>query len=499
MRDNAGIRKFVLCFLFGPDARGRRSAKRVIKMLHLEGCASTLVGNAVVRGVSGGERKRVSISEALVSNARLLCLDEISTGLDATVTFDIIASIRAWTRSMKGTVVMSLQQATPEAFNLFDDIILLREGTTVYHGARDALPHYLAARGFVPHAHEDLAECVHCALHVLNFGEGGGKFYFFFSRFFSFASYCVDMLNSPTTVLLRKDAALPPDALRTTADLAAAWRSVATDHPKAPPEPLALNSPFAVRQYAVTFPRPARAAFRALAVRQSKLSLRNSTVLKARCFVSCFNSIVLGLIWFQLGVSQGQAKLGLFVFSLAQMAFANFPETAWVVEFKRVALKQIKLGMYPASLYTAAATLLQVPIAAAESALFCCILYFMTNLERDAGRFFFFYLIVFLVNMAVGSLFRALAFALDTQEAAAAAPGPFIALQLVFAGFLIAPANMGTSMWMIWLYFSSVFAYGARSLSQNEFLSPSYQIYPAVRISHTLSHLLYLNPCFFCF
>lgn len=225
-------------------------------------------------------------------------------------------------------MIRPLVQATPEVFNLFDDVILMREGTTVYHASRAGLGGYLSARGFVPHSHEDLADFV------------------------------VYMLNSPTAVLMRNGAALPTDALRTTSDWAGEWRANVV-LPKAPPEPLELPSPFAVHQYVVTFPRPAAAAFRALVVRQSKLSLRNSTVLKARCFVSSFNAIILGLIWYNLGVEQGGAKLGMFVFSLAQMAFANFPETAWVVEYKRVALKQIRLGMYPASLYTIAGTLLQ--------------------------------------------------------------------------------------------------------------------------------------------
>ena len=56
-------------------------------LLALEGCIDTIVGNDLVRGVSGGEKKRVTISEALVTNARVLCMDEISTGLDAVSLF----------------------------------------------------------------------------------------------------------------------------------------------------------------------------------------------------------------------------------------------------------------------------------------------------------------------------------------------------------------------------------------------------------------------------
>ena len=124
--------------------------ERVLTLLKLQNCANTLVGNELVRGVSGGEKKRVTIAEALVSNARLLCMDEISTGLDASVTFDICASIRAWAQELRGTVIIALLQPTPEVYNQFDDILLMREGTVVYHGPRVELPGYLTSLGFTP-------------------------------------------------------------------------------------------------------------------------------------------------------------------------------------------------------------------------------------------------------------------------------------------------------------------------------------------------------------
>ena len=165
------------------------------------------------------------------------------------------------------------------------------------------------------------------------------------------------------------------------------------------------------------------------------------------------------------------------------MSFANFPEVPWAVSFRSVGFKQIRAGMYPAWAYVAAATILQIPVAAVEAAFFSIILYFMAHLQRDAGRFFFFYLVTFLVDMAVGSLFRLIAYAVPTVEAASAAPGPFVALQLAFAGFLIAPASMGTAVngigWMVFLFYTSVFAYGARSMAHNEFFSPSYNLFAA--------------------
>jgi ABC-type multidrug transport system ATPase subunit len=61
-------------------------------------------------------------------------MDEISTGLDAAVTYNIVAALRAWARTTNGTAVIALLQPTPEVFDQFDELLLLREGCPVYHG-----------------------------------------------------------------------------------------------------------------------------------------------------------------------------------------------------------------------------------------------------------------------------------------------------------------------------------------------------------------------------
>jgi ABC-type multidrug transport system ATPase subunit len=103
-----------------------RKVDDVIALLKLGGCQDTLIGNEFIRGVSGGEKKRVTIGETLVSDARLLCMDEISTGLDASVTYEICSALRQWARTKKITVVISLLQPTPETVGTFDDIVLMR-------------------------------------------------------------------------------------------------------------------------------------------------------------------------------------------------------------------------------------------------------------------------------------------------------------------------------------------------------------------------------------
>ena len=111
------------------------------------------------------------------------------------------------------------------------------------------------------------------------------------------------------------------------------------------------------------------------------------------------------------------------------------------------------------------------------------------NLVRDGGRWAFFYLVIWLINVGIGSLFRMIAYIVPSYEAAQTAPGPFIAIQVIFAGFLIPPNHMGTIVngtpWLIFLYYSSVFAYALRSLAQNEFYSPPYNVFLATNATNT--------------
>jgi ABC-type multidrug transport system ATPase subunit len=129
-------------------ARARVDA--TLAALHLTAAAGTLIGNDLVRGVSGGEKKRVTIGEGLLTGARFLALDEISTGLDSSTTFEVVSRLRERAVASRAVVIVALLQPTPEVYSLFDDVMLQREGAIVFHGPRDALPGYLRGLGFFP-------------------------------------------------------------------------------------------------------------------------------------------------------------------------------------------------------------------------------------------------------------------------------------------------------------------------------------------------------------
>ncbi|KAJ8578245.1 hypothetical protein ON010_g957 [Phytophthora cinnamomi] len=119
-----------------------------LQILGLENCADTVVGDALLRGVSGGERKRVTVGEVLVGGQSLFLCDEISTGLDSAATFDIVKSMRTWCKTLGGSVIVALLQPTPEVVEMFDDILMINEGHMVYHGPRTEILDYFEKLGF---------------------------------------------------------------------------------------------------------------------------------------------------------------------------------------------------------------------------------------------------------------------------------------------------------------------------------------------------------------
>uniref|UniRef100_F6HX53 ABC transporter domain-containing protein n=1 Tax=Vitis vinifera TaxID=29760 RepID=F6HX53_VITVI len=109
----------------------------IMKILGLDICADIMVGDEMIRGISGGQRKRVTTGEMLVGPSKALFMDEISTGLDSSTTYQIVNSLRQTIHILNGTAVISLLQPPLETYDLFDDIILLSDSQIVYQGPRE--------------------------------------------------------------------------------------------------------------------------------------------------------------------------------------------------------------------------------------------------------------------------------------------------------------------------------------------------------------------------
>ncbi|MFS7991645.1 putative P-loop containing nucleoside triphosphate hydrolase, ABC transporter family G [Helianthus anomalus] len=117
-------------------------------LLGLDICVDTMIGDQIIRGISAGQKKRVTTGEMIVGPSKVLLMDEISTGLDSSTTYQVVNSLKKFLHILEGTAVISLFQRAPETYDLFDDIILLTDGKIVYQGPRENVPEFFESMGF---------------------------------------------------------------------------------------------------------------------------------------------------------------------------------------------------------------------------------------------------------------------------------------------------------------------------------------------------------------
>lgn len=115
------------------DSKRARVENLLVK-LGLDGCADVPIGDALHSGISGGQSKRTNIGIALVTEPRVLFLDEPTSGLDSMTCIDIVTILRRLAKDQGTTIMSTIHSPTSESFRLFDKVLLLVKGRTVFCG-----------------------------------------------------------------------------------------------------------------------------------------------------------------------------------------------------------------------------------------------------------------------------------------------------------------------------------------------------------------------------
>lgn len=131
-----------------PLSEKTRIVEEIIQQLGLQNCRNTLIGDRDNRGVSGGERKRVSIGIELVTNPKVLFLDEPTSGLDAFNALNVMEVIKTLAVKQNKIVLLTIHQPRTDILDLFDNIILLSMGKTVFFGHLDDGLKHFASLGY---------------------------------------------------------------------------------------------------------------------------------------------------------------------------------------------------------------------------------------------------------------------------------------------------------------------------------------------------------------
>lgn len=119
----------------------------LLSTLHLTKCANTLVGSELVKGISGGERKRTSVGVELITNPKMLFLDEPLSGLDSYAAYTLVVALKEL--AIEGVPILcTVHQPSSEIFDKFDDAVFLHHGFVTYHGPVEQLSKYFERLGF---------------------------------------------------------------------------------------------------------------------------------------------------------------------------------------------------------------------------------------------------------------------------------------------------------------------------------------------------------------
>ncbi|MQM16082.1 hypothetical protein Taro_049036, partial [Colocasia esculenta] len=420
----------------------------ILKILGLEICADTLVGDEMVRGISGGQKKRLTTGEMLVGPAKALFMDEISTGLDSVTTFQIVNSLRQSIHILNGTALIALLQPAPETYDLFDDIILLSEGQIVYHGPRQHVVEFFESMGFKCPERKGIADF----LQEVTSRKDQQQYWAHQDEPYRFVSV--------------KDFADSFQSFHVGRQL---QQELGTPFNKDKGHPAALST----SSYGI----PKMELLKACMSRELLLMQRNSFVYVFKLMQLFIVALVTMTVFLRTkmhreNVEDGGIYLGALFVALITHMFNGFAELAMSIARLPVFYKQRDLRFYPAWAYALPAWLLKIPISLTECALWTATTYYVIGFDPSVQRMFRQYMILVLLSQMAFGLFRFLA-ALGRTMVIASTFGSFAQLVLlVLGGFVLSRKDV--RKWWIWAYWSSPMMYAQNAIAVNEFLGDSW-------------------------
>ncbi|KAF2812667.1 ABC drug exporter AbcA [Mytilinidion resinicola] len=420
---------------------------------------NTRVGNDYIRGVSGGERKRVSIAEASLSGAPLQCWDNSTRGLDSANAIEFCKTLRMATDIQGATACVAIYQAPQSAYDHFDKVLVLYEGRQIFFGRTGEAKKYFTDMGFICPDRQTTA----------------------------------DFLTSMTSPLERVvqpgwEARVP----RTPDEYAQRWKD--SQNRK---ELLQ-----AIERYDQQYPiggesfeqfKQSRRATQAKRQRvtspytlsygqQVRLCLwRGLQRLKGdpsltltMLFGNFIFALIIGSVFYNLKHDTGSfySRGALLFFAILMNAFGSALEILTLYAQRPIVEKHSRYALYHPSCEAWASMLTDMPYKILNAFTFNMALYFMTNLRREPGAFFFFILISFVLTLVMSMLFRTIASISRTLSQAMAPAAVLILALVIYTGFTIPTRYM--LGWSRWINYLDPVAYGFESLMINEFHNQNY-------------------------
>jgi ABC-type multidrug transport system ATPase subunit/ABC-type multidrug transport system permease subunit len=468
-----------------PDNTSRRQYAEHLRdvtmaMFGISHTLNTRVGDDFIRGVSGGERKRVTIAEAALSYSPLQCWDNSTRGLDSANALEFCRTLRVQADILKTTACVSLYQASQAAYDVseliflssaswvassrkmltsllqvFDKVVLLYEGRQIFFGKTSEAKAYFENLGFVCPEQQTTAD------------------------------FLTSMTSHNERIIrpgFEKAAPRSPD------EFAERWRdSVLRARLSNEIEQYLADNPFNgakqqeflnSRRYDQSGSQRVHSPFMLSYWGQITLTLWRSwrmllgdpSTVITMILLNLFQALIVSSIFYNLSTDTSHINRRSMVlfFIILMNAMVNILEILTLYSKRRIVEKHARYALYHPSAEAIAHMICDLPYKITNTIMMSVIMYFMTNLRREPGAFFYFVFLIFLIVLTLSMMFRFIG-SLTRSIAEALAPASVLLLIVaLYSGFILRIRNM--QVWLGWLRWLNPIHYAFESLMLNEYV-----------------------------
>lgn len=392
------------------------TAEDIIKLLRLEKCADTIVGDDDHRGLSGGEKRRVSIAVDIVHFPPVIFLDEPTSGLDSTTALSVIDSLKTLAVQENCTVIMTIHQPSARLFDIIDKVIFLAAGKVTYNGEVNELLPYTNEAGLGEPPIGNPPEV--------------------------WLDLCDTLQADKKLELITSKFEHGPPSMKSLIEGEVAGDNYAND---------IFTESLVLMKRALTN------------------ILRTPELFLARIGASIFFGILIGTLFLNSDNSmEGLShQVAYFVFIIAFYYYTSLEALPIFLGEREIFQREYSRGAYRASSYAISTLIVQLPFLLTISVIFNCVTWWLVGLPNLAETFFFNVLCMFTVIVAGHTFATMMSVLVPNPMAGQTAGSGLFSVMFLFSGFFIKKADI-PAYW-IWLHYMSLFKYAYDSMIVNAF------------------------------
>lgn len=412
----------------------------VLHELGLQKCADTIIGvPGRIKGISGGEMKRLSFASELLTNPPLMFCDEATSGLDSFMAHSVIQSLKTLVSEGR-TILCTIHQPSSDVFELFDEVFLLAEGRVAFSGpVSDALEFFRSNGHPCPNNYNPADHFV-ITLAI----EPGQE------------TQCREKVKNICDSFEASEAY--KEMKEKTDEMAS--------HPEEHLQQV-LDSLKGSSRYEASIIQQVKCVF----WRSWITNIRDPMVVRIKFIQTVFFALILGLVYLKTNDDYEQEDImninGVIFIIITNLSFYHVFSVLNVFPMEvPVFMREYGTGLYSAEVYYLSKTIVEIPFLIIIPIIYMSILYWMSGLIQDVEAFITATGVSILISNAAASFGYVISTAAPSTTAALAIAPAIMIPFLLFGGFFL---NSGsTPDYLIWLKYISWFYYGNEMLVVNQ-------------------------------